>query len=65
MDLVYCINFQPRNVYELYEIEALARGLDTQKTLAKSALAIHSEATRRCEGCHDPEVSLLMKCQRN
>ncbi|KDR16114.1 ferritin heavy chain [Zootermopsis nevadensis] len=52
---------EPRNVYELYEIEALARGLDTQKTLAKSALAIHSEATRRCEGCHDPEVSSYLE----
>jgi hypothetical protein len=51
--------FKPQDdTVELYELGALARGLDTQKKLAEDALAIHSEATRRREGLHDPEVGI-------
>jgi len=49
------------DTYELYELEALARGLDTQKKLAEGAFAIHSVATRRPEGSHDPEVSSYLE----
>ncbi|KAJ4435679.1 hypothetical protein ANN_18295, partial [Periplaneta americana] len=46
---------------ELYELGALAHGLDTQKKLAEEALFIHGEATRRREGYHDPEVSSYLE----
>jgi hypothetical protein len=46
------------NTSELYELGALARGLDTQKKLAEGAFAVHNVATRRPEGLHDPEVCI-------
>nr|AGM32344.1 ferritin, heavy subunit [Coptotermes formosanus]AGM32405.1 ferritin, heavy subunit [Coptotermes formosanus] len=49
------------NAVELYELGALARGLDTQKKLAEEAFTIHSGATRRREGYHDPEVSSYLE----
>lgn len=49
------------NTSELYELGALARGLDTQKKLAERAFAIHSEAVRRSEHNHDPEVSSYLE----
>ena len=45
--------------HELYELHALARGLDTQKKIAEGALEIHGEVTRRHEGYHDPEVKFV------
>ncbi|KAJ9592810.1 hypothetical protein L9F63_015501 [Diploptera punctata] len=47
--------------HELYELHALARGLDTQKKLAEGALGIHGEVTRRHEGYHDPEVASYLE----
>jgi len=49
------------NTSELYELGALARGLDTQKKLAEGAFDVHSQATRRLEGHHDPEVSSYLE----
>lgn len=49
------------NTVELYELGALARGLDIQKKLAEEAFTIHSGATRRPEGYHDPEVSSYLE----
>jgi len=46
---------------ELYELGALARGLDTQKKLAEGAFAVHGQAVRRAEGLHDPEVSSYLE----
>jgi hypothetical protein len=43
---------------DLDEFEALARGLDTQKELAKAAFDIHKTATRVHEDSHDPEVCI-------
>ena len=49
--------FKPQgNTVEVYELGALARGLDTQKKFAEGAFTIYSGATRRPEGYHDPEV---------
>jgi len=49
--------FKPQdNTTELYEYGALAKGLDTQKKLAEYAFTIHSQAIRRHEEHHDPEV---------
>jgi hypothetical protein len=52
------------NTVELYELGALARGLDTQKKLAEEAFTIHSAATRRPEGYHDPEVGIFTYCSK-
>jgi len=49
------------NTSELYELGALAQGLDTQKKLAEGAFAVHSQAIRRAEGNHDPEVSSYLE----
>lgn len=43
--------------YEMYELESLAKALDTQKSLAKDAFNIHEEVTRRHANTHDPEMS--------
>lgn len=49
------------NTSELYELGALARGLDTQKKLAEEGFTVHGQATRRLEGHHDPEVSSYLE----
>jgi ferritin len=49
------------NTSELYELGALARGLDTQKKLAEEAFDVHGRSTRRLEGHHDPEVSSYLE----
>jgi hypothetical protein len=51
--------FKPEdNTAELYELGAMARGLDIQKKLAEEAFALHGNATRKLEGHHDPEVCI-------
>ena len=51
--------FKPQdNTSELYELGALARGLDTQKKLAEEAFAVHGQATRQLEAHHDAEVCI-------
>lgn len=47
--------------HELYELHALARGLDTQKKLAEEAHLIHKEALKHHEGSHDPEVTSYLE----
>jgi len=46
---------------ELYELHALARGLDTQKKLAEGAFAVHRQAVRQSDHKHDPEVSSYLE----
>lgn len=48
---------EQNGVYELYELEAMAKSLDMEKTLAKKAQDIHSLATKRRDEFHDPEIS--------
>lgn len=43
--------------FELYELAAVARALDTEKKMALEANSIHSEATRKNSNFHDPEIS--------
>ncbi|EEZ98578.1 ferritin light chain [Tribolium castaneum] len=45
------------NVYQLYEIQSVAKALDMEKKLALEAFNIHKEASGRSEGKHDPEIS--------
>lgn len=47
--------------HELYEIESLARGLDTQKKLAEEAHRIHAEVIRHHQAYHDPEVASYLE----
>jgi len=49
---------QPRkNIYELYEIQSIAKALDIEKQLALEAFHIHNEASQRHSGNHDPEIA--------
>jgi ferritin heavy chain len=45
------------NIYELYEIQSVAKALDMEKQLALEAFEIHKAASGRSEGKHDPEIS--------
>lgn len=47
--------------YELSEMESLAKALDTEKQLAKNALHIHNEVTRRSDVAHDPEIGQYLE----
>ncbi|KAJ8915243.1 hypothetical protein NQ315_015466 [Exocentrus adspersus] len=43
--------------FELYELSAIAKALDTHKRLALEAHMLHSEAARKTSKYHDPEIS--------
>lgn len=48
-------------VYELYEIQSIAKALDMEKQLALEAFNVHKEASGRSEGKHDPEISSFIE----
>nr|CAD7459328.1 unnamed protein product [Timema tahoe] len=49
------------NMYELDELQSLARALDIEKGLAEDAHHIHAEVTRRRENFHDAELSSYLE----
>ncbi|KAJ1526327.1 hypothetical protein ONE63_009476 [Megalurothrips usitatus] len=46
-----------KEVYELYELQSLARALDIQKSLAGQAFHIHHSVSGKDSKHHDPELS--------
>ncbi|KAK4882569.1 hypothetical protein RN001_005888 [Aquatica leii] len=43
-------------VYELYEINSLAKALEIEKDMAEAAYHIHGQASERSKDFHDPEI---------
>jgi hypothetical protein len=57
---------QDCTVKKLYEPDAVAQGLDTQKKLTEEAVPIHSRTTRHSEGYSDLDIgiSTLNPCSK-